>query len=412
MNKFNIAIIGATGVVGRTLIDILDKKNFPINSLYLLASEKSSGTILRFNNKEYIVETLNNFNFNLVDIIFGCAGSEVTKSILPKLQNTKAILIDEASFLRKREDIPLIVPEINSHLINNYKINNIIASPNCCAVPIAILLNDLLKFLQIKRVFIATYQSYSGAGKAAVDNFVQETKNALESNNFNQIYNLQNLNSNIDSSNPNFNSNINSFDTNNITSDNLQKNNLNYNMHHNFINNNSQVNININLEHNANNFNLNKTSFNIIPKIGEINILNKTISNNNTFLNYTEEEEKIILEVQKLLNKNINISVTSVRVPVLIGHSFACNIEFEDEITDHILNNIKLYFNNETNHVKYNENILSPKEIMGTDFIYISRIRKSPFDAKVLDIWCMCDNLRKGAALNLAQIAENLIKLI
>lgn len=430
MKLFNIAILGATGVVGRTLLSILQERKFPVNNLFLLASSKSSGKILIFQQKEYKVKSVEDFDFKHTDLVFGCAGSEVTKHYLSKIINSNCILIDEASFLRTINTIPLIVPEINGELIKHYKNHNIIASPNCCATPIAMILNEILKNKQIKRVCISSYQSYSGAGKSAVDKFLLATKENLpyaeqifqnqdsqRDNNYlepdNISFNPDNISFNIVPKIGNIiqvqklKNNVNSIDIvpkiGNIFQVQKSENNINDIINTQKLESTKNISLDANINSNyIDNFFVDNSN---LPKIEQLNL-----SENPEYSasGYTTEEEKIIFEVCKLLNKRINISVTSVRVPVLIGHSFSCNIEFTEAISEQDLIRIKenLIL---TNGVDYKEDLITPREIQGTDFIYVSRIRISPFDKNVIEFMIMCDNLRKGAALNSVQIAENLI---
>jgi aspartate-semialdehyde dehydrogenase len=177
MKKYNIAVVGATGNVGRTTIKVLEERNFPVNNIYLLASQKSLGKKISFGDKtELSVLDLEQFDFNNVDIVFMCAGSSISKKYHEKIIQSGSIIIDKSSYLRMREDIPLIVPEVNSHLLRNLSKPIIICNPNCCVIPMVVALKPLDNAVKIKRIVASTYQSVSGAGKGAMDELYAQTK--------------------------------------------------------------------------------------------------------------------------------------------------------------------------------------------------------------------------------------------
>ena len=174
----NIAIVGATGNVGRKIIEVLEKKNFSIHNLYLLASSKSAGSKLKFNNKEIEVENLETFDFSKAKITFFSAGGKISEKYVP-LAAKHSVVIDNSSHFRMDQDVPLIVPQVNSHDLKDIK-KNIIANPNCSTAQLVIVLKPLHDLFKIKRVVISTYQSTSGAGKAPMDELVEQTKLSLE----------------------------------------------------------------------------------------------------------------------------------------------------------------------------------------------------------------------------------------
>ena len=175
----NIAIVGSTGNVGRKLIEVLEKKNFPVTEVFLVASSKSSGKKINFLGKEHTVENLEKFDFSKVKIAFFAAGSSVAERWAP-VAAKKTIVIDNSKFFRKDPDIPLIVPEVNSDKLSNFKNKNIIANANCSVIPIVVALKPLHDLYDIKRIVASTYQSVSGAGKAGMDELISQTKEILE----------------------------------------------------------------------------------------------------------------------------------------------------------------------------------------------------------------------------------------
>ena len=175
----NIAIVGSTGNVGRKLIEVLEKKNFPVTEAFLVASSKSSGKKINFLGKEHTVENLEKFDFSKVKIAFFAAGSSVAERWAP-IAAKKTIVIDNSKFFRKDPDIPLIVPEVNSEKLSNFKNKNIIANANCSVIPIVVALKPLHDLYDIKRIVASTYQSVSGAGKAGMDELISQTKEILE----------------------------------------------------------------------------------------------------------------------------------------------------------------------------------------------------------------------------------------
>ena len=180
----NIAIVGATGNVGRKILEVLDNKNFPIEELFLVASSKSIGKKIKFKNKEFIIEDLDNFDFSKVKIAFFAAGSSIAEKWAP-IAAGKTIVIDNSKFYRKDPDIPLVVPEVNSKELIHVKNKNIIANANCSVIPIVVALKPLHDLYNVKRIVASTYQSVSGAGKEAMDELLSQTKDYFEKKNIN-----------------------------------------------------------------------------------------------------------------------------------------------------------------------------------------------------------------------------------
>jgi aspartate-semialdehyde dehydrogenase len=177
--KYNVAVVGATGAVGKTMIRILEQRNFPVDNLYLLASERSAGETLSFNSKQYTVENLADFDFSKAHIGLFSAGASVSAVYAPKAGKAGCIVIDNTSQFRYEEDIPLVVPEVNPHAIAQYKKHNIIANPNCSTIQMLVALKPIYDKVGITRINVATYQSVSGTGKEAIDELAAQTAKLL-----------------------------------------------------------------------------------------------------------------------------------------------------------------------------------------------------------------------------------------
>ena len=328
----NIAIVGATGNVGRKILEVLEKRNLPIDDLYFVASSKSVGSKLKFKGKDIEVENLENFDFSKANITFFSAGGKISEQYVP-IAAQQSVVIDNSSFFRMDPDVPLIVPQVNSNHIKNMK-KNIIANPNCSTAQLVIILKPLHDLFKIKRVIISTYQSTSGAGKAPMDELLEQTKLALENKK--------------------------------IVSKNFTK----------------------------------QIAFNAIPHI-------------DTFVDegYTKEELKMVNETKKILDKNIELTATCVRIPVFISHAESINIEFEKEFT---LEKISEALNASDGCKVIDERkdggYITPVEATGKNETFISRIRKDNSNKKAVNLWCVSDNLLRGAALNAVEIAEAYIK--
>ena len=328
----NIAIVGATGNVGRKILEVLEKRNFPIDDLYFVASSKSAGSKLKFKGKDIEVENLENFDFSKSNITFFSAGGKISEQYVPTAAQ-ESVVIDNSSFFRMDPDVPLIVPQVNSNDIKNMK-KNIISNPNCSTAQLVIILKPLHDLFKIKRVIISTYQSTSGAGKAPMDELLEQTKLSLENKK--------------------------------IVSKNFTK----------------------------------QIAFNAIPHI-------------DTFADegYTKEELKMVNETKKILDKNIEITATCVRIPVLVSHAESINIEFENEFTIEKIRNV---LNSAEGCVVIDERkdggYITPLEAEGKNETFISRIRKDNSNNKAVNLWCGSDNVLRGAALNAVEIAEAYIR--
>ncbi len=330
-----IAVIGATGNVGREIVQILAERGFSKKNVFVLASENSVGAQISYGENEDIsVDSLSSFDFSKVNIVLASAGSKVISQYADKITKSGAILIDNSSHFRVDSDIPLIVPEVNPGALSLYKKKKIIANPNCVVAMLVLALKPLHDAAKIKRVVISTYQSVSGAGRAAMDELFNQTRG---------IYMIQEM-----------------------TKEQFTK----------------------------------QIAFNVIPHIDQ-------------FMDDvgTKEEWKIMVEIKKIVDPKIKVSVTSVRVPVFVGHAMSANIEFENEISaEQARKFLKSAPGVSVVDRKSDDGYVTPQECVGEDLVYVSRIREDSTVDNGLNLWVVSDNLRKGAALNAVQIAELLIK--
>ena len=329
----NIAIVGATGNVGRKTLEVIEKKNFKFDNLYLVASPKSAGKKISFKNKDYLVENLETYDFSKANITFFAAGGKISEKYAEKAAEHTTV-IDNSSFFRMDPDVPLIVPQVNGSEVKKMK-KNIIANPNCSTAQLVLVLKPLHDLFKIKRVVVSTYQSVSGGGKGPMDELIDQTKEYLDGKK--------------------------------IVPKNFTK----------------------------------QIAFNIIPHI-------------DIFADdgYTKEELKMTNETKKILDETIELTATCVRIPVLVSHSEAVNIEFERPYT---LEKVRDVLNNaegcEVIDKTEDGGYSTPLEATGKDETYISRIRKDKTKENALNIWIVSDNLLRGAALNSVEIAETIINV-
>jgi aspartate-semialdehyde dehydrogenase len=331
---YKIAVVGATGNVGREILRILADRKFPVREVVALASKNSKGKEVSFGDEKIlVVEDLEEYDFKGTDIALFSPGASVSKIHAPRAAAAGCVVIDNTSFFRMDKDIPLVVPEVNPEAIANYTTKNIIANPNCSTIQMVVALKPLHDAFGIKRVVVSTYQSVSGAGKDAMDELFYQTKDLF--------------------------------------------------MH----------------EHRDPKKFSKRIAFNVIP---HIDVFMEDGS--------TKEEWKMVNETKKILDPNIEVSATCVRVPVFVSHSESINIECEEAFTleevHEILNDsegVTLYDRREAGGYQ------TPVEATGEDSVFISRVRLDPTVKNGLNLWCVSDNLRKGAALNAVQIAEVLV---
>src|SRR5213595_3129059 len=330
---YKVALVGATGNVGREMLNILDERKFPADEVVALASRKSMGVEVSYGDNTLKCKALDHYDFSDVDICLMSAGGAVSKEWSPKIGAQGAVVIDNSSCWRMDADVPLIVPEVNADAIAGFRKKNIIANPNCSTAQLVVALKPLHDHAKIKRVVVSTYQSVSGAGKDGMDELFAQTKAV--------------------------------YTTGDIAAKKFPR----------------------------------RIAFNLIPHI-------------DVFMEdgFTKEEWKMMMETKKILDPAIRLTATCVRVPVFIGHSEAVNIEFADPISADEARNI---LRNAPGCIVIDKHedggYATPYEAAGEDATYISRIREDATVENGLVLWCVSDNLRKGAALNAIQIAECLI---
>ena len=338
MKKYNVAVVGATGAVGESMLDILNERDFPINNIYALASERSEGKKVMLGNKPLIVKDLAKFDFNLADIGLFSAGGDTSAKYAPIAGESNCVVIDNTSYFRYDDDIPLIIPEVNSCKIREYKNRNIVANPNCSTIQMLVALKPIYDAVGIKRITVSTYQAVSGSGTAAVNELAKQTAELLNGRDAEyEVYPRQ-------------------------------------------------------------------IAFNALPHI------DKFLDNG-----YTKEEMKMCWETRKIFeDESIDVSATCVRIPVFFGHSEAVQVETLEYISETEVRNL----------LKQAEGITviderrdggyptAVHESAGSDSVFIGRIRQDISLENGLSLWVVSDNVRKGAALNSVQIAEELIKVM
>jgi len=327
---YRVAVVGATGNVGREMLNILEEVNFPVDKIHAIASRKSIGIEVSFGEKIIKCEDVEQFDFTTVDLVLMSVSGAFSKEWAPKIGAQGPIVIDNSSAWRMDPDVPLIVPEVNPDDVSYASKKNIIANPNCSTAQLVVALKPLHDRARIKRVVVATYQSVSGAGKEGMDELWDQTKGvfvlgAPEPKKFPK-----------------------------------------------------------------------QIAFNVIPFIGAFNEDG-----------YTDEEAKMWNEVHKMIDPSIKLTVTCVRVPVMVGHSEAVNIEFHDPIdADEARDLLRESPGLIVIDQQHDKGYMTPKEAQGEFPVFVSRIRNDPTVENGLNLWVVADNLRKGAALNAVQIAE------
>ena len=328
---YKVVVVGATGNVGREMLNILAEREFPVDEIAALASRRSLGTEVSFGDRTLTTQDLDTFDFSGWDMALFAVGSEATKQYAPRAAKAGCVVIDNSSLYRYDADIPLIVPEVNPEAIHGYAKKNIIANPNCSTAQMVVALKPLHDRATIKRVVVSTYQSVSGAGKEGMDELWDQTK---------AIYNPVD-----DKPAKKFTKQI---------------------------------------------------AFNVIPHI-------------DVFLDSgeTKEEWKMVAETKKIVDPAIKVTATCVRVPVFVGHSEAVNIEFEDHMDeDEAREILRTAPGILVVDKREDGGYVTPVECVGDYATFISRIRQDSTIDNGLNLWCVSDNLRKGAALNAVQIAE------
>jgi aspartate-semialdehyde dehydrogenase len=334
---YKVVVVGATGNVGREMLNILAERQFPITEIAAVASSRSTGDVVDFGDsgRTLKVQNLEHFDFTGWDMALFAAGSGPTRIHAPRAAAAGCTVIDNSSLFRMDPDVPLIVPEVNPQAIDGYRRRNIIANPNCSTAQMVVALKPLHDAATIRRVVVSTYQSVSGAGKQGMDELFEQARGIFVGDSADAVKFTKQI------------------------------------------------------------------AFNVIPHIDSF------VGPETDYDGYTKEELKMAQETNKILDPNILVTATCVRVPVFVGHSESINIEFENPISvkeaQSILREapgIMLYDKREDG------GYITPIECVGEYATYISRVRKDPTVQNGLALWCVSDNLRKGAALNAVQIAE------
>ncbi|MCS7258563.1 MAG: aspartate-semialdehyde dehydrogenase [candidate division WOR-3 bacterium] len=326
-----VGIIGATGLVGEKLLELLNERNFPVTELRLFASEKHLGEKYLFRDQEYEIQSLSEDAVKDLELVFCAASNEIAEQWVPILQKT-ALVIDKSSVFRLKDDVPLVVPEVNLNRALEHK--NLIASPNCTTIPVVMVLAPLHQEFTLKRVSVVTLQSVSGAGRDALDQFIYETEVLA---------------------------------------------------YHGEIPKDSASVLSAPI------------AGNIIPQIGKFRSDG-----------YTEEEQKLILETRKILElDDLPISATCIRVPVRVGHCAVLTAEFASPVEPADV--VRVLKNAPGILVLNNNEYPMPIIVEGRNEVFVGRIRKDYSTKAGITCLVATDNLRKGAALNAIQIAEEIL---
>ncbi len=333
--KFSVAVVGATGAVGREMVNILEERKFPIGELRLFASSRSAGEELEFRGSRIPVRVFKPERLEGCDIALFSAGSGVSREFAPKVAELGTVVIDNSSAWRMDPDVPLVVPEVNPEALEGFEEKNIIGNPNCSTIQMVMVLKPLADAVGLKRVVVATYQAASGAGQKGMDELANQAINFL---NFRSIE-------------------VNKFP--------------------------------------------HQLAFNLIPHI-------------DIFLDsgFTKEENKMIEETRKIMEMpELEVHPTCVRVPLFNCHSEAIWVETEEPISVERARSLFREFPGVEVYDDPSENRYPmPLQANQTDAVWVGRIRQLPGEERSLNLWCVADNLRKGAALNAVQIAELLIE--
>ncbi len=335
-NKFNVAVVGATGAVGETMIRVLEDRKFPVDKLFALASSRSAGKRVEYRGDWLAVTDLADFDFSQVQIALFSAGSEVSAEYVPVATAAGAVVVDNTSCFRRDDDIPLVVPEVNPEAIGDYTKRGIIANPNCSTIQMLVALKPIYDAVGITRINVCTYQAVSGTGQKAIEELASQTAALLSARPLeSSVYPKQ-------------------------------------------------------------------IAFNVLPQIDKF-------EDNG----YTREEMKMVWETRKIFaDESILVNPTAVRVPVFFGHSEAIHIETREPIDAETATGL-LEQAAGVKVVDLREDGGYPTavtEAADTDPVYVGRIRKDISHERGLNLWVVADNVRKGAATNSVQIAEQLVK--
>ncbi|MFN4263359.1 MAG: aspartate-semialdehyde dehydrogenase [Thioalkalivibrionaceae bacterium] len=333
---YDVAVVGATGAVGETLLSILAERNFPVGRVHALASARSLGKTVSFGRKTLDVEDLATFDFSTVQIGLFSPGASVSAEYAPKAAAAGCVVIDNTSQFRYDDDVPLVVPEVNPDAIAGHTQRGIIANPNCSTIQMLVALKPIYDAVGIERINVATYQAVSGTGKDAIEELALQTAALLNGRSVERaVYPKQ-------------------------------------------------------------------IAFNALPHID-------VFQDNG----YTKEEMKMVWETRKIFgDEKILVNPTAVRVPVFYGHSEALHIETRDKIS---ADDARALLAKAPGVMLVDERRdggypTAVTEASGQDPVFVGRIREDISHPRGLNLWVVSDNVRKGAALNAVQIAENLVR--
>ena len=329
---YNVAVVGATGLVGHEFLKIAAERHFPINELRLLASSRSAGKRILYGGDEVEVEETTPNSFRGVDLAFFSASSDVSRDLVPHAVDAGSVAIDDSKAWRMEPHVPLVVPEVNGADVEEHR--GVLSIPNCTTTPLALTLWPLHQRNPIKRITVSTYQAVSGTGGRAVEELTDQVRAVVDGKKtVGHVYPHQ-------------------------------------------------------------------IGFNVLPQV-------------EVFLGsgYTKEEWGMISETRKIMHApELAISATCVRVPVLVGHSLAVHVEFSEEIGTEEVQGILREASGLTVQDEPSVGLYPmPREAAGKDDVFVGRIRQDASHPEGIALWIVCDNLRKGAALNAIQIAEELV---
>jgi len=332
MKKYNVAVLGATGMVGKEMMKVLEERKFPVGKFLPLASTRTAGTKVTFKGKKYTVEVAKADSFEGIDIGLFSAGAKISEMLAPEAVKRGTVVIDNTSFFRMDPNVPLVVPEVNAYDLKWHK--GIIANPNCSTAQMVLALKPIHDFAKIKRIVVSTYQSTSGWGKEAVEELFIQTRAILAGK---------------------------------------------------------------------------KAKVKILPKQIAFNVIPQIDSF--TSNGYTKEEMKMVNETKKIMgDASIQVTATTVRVPVVIGHSEAVNIETERKLTAAQVRELLSNFPTVKVVDDPKKGVYPvPVDCVGKNETFVGRIREDISIQNGIDLWIVSDNLRRGAALNAVLIAETMI---
>jgi aspartate-semialdehyde dehydrogenase len=331
--KYNVCVLGATGMVGKEMMRVLEERDFPVNKFRPLASGRTAGSKVTFQGKEYTVEEAKPESFEGMEIGLFSAGAKVSEALASEAVKRGCVVIDNTSHFRMDPNVPLVVPEVNGHALKRHK--GIIANPNCSTAQMVLALKPIYDAVGIERIVVSTYQSVSGWGKEAVEELLAQSKALL--------------------ADPKAK----------ITPKYIFK----------------------------------QIAFNVVPQIDQF-----------TDNGYTKEEMKMVNETQKIFeDETIKVTATTVRVPVMVGHSESVNIKTRKKLSAAEARQLMGNFAD----VKVMDDPAkgiypTAVDCVGKNETMVGRVREDISQENGLEMWIVADNLRRGAALNAVLIAEHL----